>query len=133
MVLDVVSRRKGTGKYPNGHFCKCGNKIVKYSAKQCLKCYRNEVVKPKPKCLHCGKPIRKYTKNKLCYSCFIESISKRRKPTIQYDMEGNIIKKWKSIYEVIKYNPEWESQPIIKASRGERKSAYGFIWKYIVI
>lgn len=50
-------------------------------------------------------------------------------PVFQYDLEGNFIKKWPSANE-IKRVLGLKIQHICEVCRGERKSAYGFIWKY---
>lgn len=51
------------------------------------------------------------------------------KEIFQYDLNGNLLKKWHSsgdIKRVIKL----DSSFIREVARGEKKTAYGFIWKY---
>lgn len=47
----------------------------------------------------------------------------------QYDMDGDFIKKWKNIYEIVKNNEMMKADMINAACSGRKKSAYGFIWK----
>lgn len=51
------------------------------------------------------------------------------KPLLQYDLQGNFIKEWENAVEagkVLGYN----GSSIQRCARGERKSAFGYIWKY---
>ena len=51
------------------------------------------------------------------------------KPILQYDKNGNFIKKWRSIQSIrreLGVNPSHISQ----CARGKLKSAYGFVWIY---
>lgn len=51
-----------------------------------------------------------------------------KKPVNQYDLQGNLIKRWKSIYDAQK---ELKIRNHInEACEGKRKIAYGYIWKY---
>lgn len=54
----------------------------------------------------------------------------RSKPIMQFNLNGNFIKEWECIYEIerelgIKHNN------IIKVCKGERKTAGGYVWKYV--
>jgi hypothetical protein len=64
---------------------------------------------------------------KWCRKC---SISKyRRKSVLQYDLQGNFIKKYESILEAEK---KVGVGGITYCCKGERRSVGGFIWKYCV-
>ena len=53
------------------------------------------------------------------------------KPVLQYDLEGNFIKKWNSVKEILTYlDRPHTAQSIYRCVRGEYKKAYGFKWKY---
>ena len=49
---------------------------------------------------------------------------------LQYDKDGNLVKKWKSMTEILKKNPKYRKSAIYNYMRGETKTAYGYIWKY---
>ena len=67
---------------------------------------------------------RKYNIN---YGNHIEKASNsRKKPILQYDLDGNFIREWPSATDVGK---EVRSN-IGYCIRGRYKTAYGFIWKY---
>lgn len=52
--------------------------------------------------------------------------SSRKKPILQYDLEGNLIREWLSATDVGK-----EAQAnICSCLKGKIKTAYGYIWKY---
>lgn len=53
----------------------------------------------------------------------------RSKPVIQYDMQGNFIRKWLSATEVER-QMGYFNQNIQTCCQGKRKTAYGFKWKY---
>ena len=53
----------------------------------------------------------------------------RNKKVLQYDMNGNFIKEWQGVSVLCK-NKNYSQGTISMCCRGERKSAYGFIWKY---
>jgi hypothetical protein len=58
------------------------------------------------------------------------SAKARSKPVGQYTRDGKLIKVWQSTNEVerqLGFNPG----NISKAARGKRKTAYGYVWKYI--
>lgn len=52
--------------------------------------------------------------------------SHKYKPILQYDLEGNLIKEWRSIAEA---KEEFKGD-ISACVRGKQKTAYGFKWKY---
>jgi len=132
MILDWSDnkRRKTGSQRPK---CKCG-KLIKYKAKECLECYRKRVTKPKPVCKICGKPIRKYTKNKVCIYCFYKVRQGVNKPKsiIKCDLSGKILKKYDSVYHAIRdeKNLTYSQVAIVHNLKGRNKSAYGFLWKY---
>lgn len=49
----------------------------------------------------------------------------------QYDKDGCLIKIWYGTFEIIRENPDYKSPCIINVCKGRKKSAYGYIWKYI--
>lgn len=49
------------------------------------------------------------------------------RPVLQYDLEGNFIKRWRNVKEA---KETLHMCGIDRCCRGERKTAYGFIWKY---
>lgn len=56
-------------------------------------------------------------------------IKSRRKPVIQFTINGDYVREWESMYdaaEELKCNPKY----IKKTCRGEQKSYFGFVWKY---
>lgn len=60
-----------------------------------------------------------------------KSFSGTMKAVLQYDLEGNFIKEWNSIKEINLYFNKSESFPAIgKCCREERKSQFGYAWKY---
>jgi hypothetical protein len=50
----------------------------------------------------------------------------RKKKVLQFDLNGNFIKEWESIYKV---RTELNFS-IDRCLKGERKKANGFLWKY---
>jgi group I intron endonuclease len=55
--------------------------------------------------------------------------TKMKKPVIQFDLEGNIIREWGGFVDVkntLKYDPS----AIRKCCVGKIKTAYGYVWKY---
>ena len=49
---------------------------------------------------------------------------------LQYDKEGNLIKKWKSMTEILKKNSKYRRGAIYHYIKGNSKAAYGYVWKY---
>ena len=56
-----------------------------------------------------------------------KTICKWRKKTLQYDLDGNFIKKWDSALQA---QTELSIFHVDRVCRGERKSAGGYKWKY---
>lgn len=54
---------------------------------------------------------------------------KNKKPIIQCDLEGNIIKEWGSTMEV-QNTLGYPNSNISSVARGKQKTAYGYKWKY---
>ena len=56
----------------------------------------------------------------------------RERPVLQYDKEGNFIKKWDSITkaEISLHPKNKRSTNIVNCCLGKQKSAYGFVWRY---
>lgn len=49
---------------------------------------------------------------------------------LQYDLEGNLIKEWKSINEVLEFNKEYKKESLKKCLNGKYDKMYNFVWKY---
>ena len=94
-----------------------------------------------------GRIVAKETRNKISKSltgqkksnthienmrlCRIGKPTKRCKPVLQYDKEGNFIKEWNKIKEAsIFLNKPKDTSSITQCCRGKIKFAFGFIWKY---
>ncbi len=56
---------------------------------------------------------------------------KTSKPVAQYDTNGNLLKEWPSTVEITRQTG-YDYSCISKCCRGERKTAYGFEWRYAV-
>lgn len=88
---------------------------------------------PKPKPSDFGEKIRK---SKTGHTCFKNPTRNKKikeklsKPVGQYDRKGNLIYKWKSQTQAATSFGKYSSM-ISECCKGKRKSAYGFIWKYI--
>lgn len=54
------------------------------------------------------------------------------KPVNQYDLSGNFIKTWYGGYNIEKEFGKYASSNIFQCAKGNRLSAYGYIWKYFV-
>ena len=69
---------------------------------------------------------RKYNHN---YGTINERISQSQsKPVLQYDLEGNFIKEWKSTMECCRNG--YNQGAVAACCQGKRKTHKGFIWKY---
>ncbi len=58
-----------------------------------------------------------------------KAIDKNKKPVIQYDLLGNVIKTWDCVLYASK-DLNIDNSDIIKCCRGKLKTAGGFIWRY---
>jgi hypothetical protein len=54
----------------------------------------------------------------------------KRRKIYQYDIDGNLIKKWESAMEAENNNCNFKRNGIMRAARGTRKMYNGFIWSY---
>lgn len=55
-----------------------------------------------------------------------------KKEVIQYDLDGNYVKKWDSITGFLKQNNKnLKCSGITSCCQGKQKTAYGFKWKYV--
>jgi len=54
---------------------------------------------------------------------------KNSKPILQYDLQGNFIKEWKSATDASKFLDK-KSSSICECCKNKRKTAYGYKWKY---
>lgn len=59
----------------------------------------------------------------------LRAISLKRKPILQYDLQGNFITEYNSIFQASKIN-NCSCSSISACARGEKKTANGFIWKF---
>ena len=53
------------------------------------------------------------------------------KQVLQYSKDGEFVKEWKSTMDVER-NLRYDHKHISDCCRGKLKSAYGFVWKYII-
>lgn len=53
----------------------------------------------------------------------------KRKIILQFDLDGNFIKEWESIISASKFLKRY-SASIVRALKKQRRTAYGFIWRY---
>lgn len=49
----------------------------------------------------------------------------------QYDLAGNLVKKWNSVEEIVADNPTHKWQNIYAACNGNKPTAYGFMWRRV--
>ena len=64
------------------------------------------------------------------YGTCIERRSKKKsKPVLQYDLEGNFIKEWKSTMECGRNG--YNQGNVVACCQGELKKYKGFIWRYL--
>ena len=57
--------------------------------------------------------------------------TKKATPILQYDLEGNFIKEWAKIDEILKFfNKPRNNSNITSCCKGKTKTAYNYIWKY---
>lgn len=61
-----------------------------------------------------------------------ESISKTKYNILQYDLEGNFIKEWFNLREIIQ-NTNYKKGNIMLCCRKTYKQAYGYKWEYKII
>lgn len=61
-----------------------------------------------------------------------ESLIKTKYNVLQYDLDGNLIKKWFNLREIIQ-NTNYKKSNIQYCCLGKNKTAYGYIWKYSAI
>ena len=48
---------------------------------------------------------------------------------LQFTKEGDLIKEWGSVREILKANPTYKRSGVNSAASGYKKSYMGFIWK----
>lgn len=53
----------------------------------------------------------------------------KSKPIIQYDLEGNFVREWKSATQAAK-ELGFKNAPISKICKQNKGTVYGYIWKY---
>lgn len=53
------------------------------------------------------------------------------KHTLQFSLDGNLIKEWPSVSEICRCNKDYTISNICKCCKGKYKQAYGYIWKYV--
>lgn len=57
--------------------------------------------------------------------------TKKQISVLQYDLQGNLIRKWNKIEEANAFLGKPRDTGITCCCRGKQKTAYGFIWKYV--
>ena len=68
-------------------------------------------------------------KKKLSDAIKKRNVEYSSKPVIQYNLDGNFIKEWKSLADIHR-ELGFKKSSISKCCLGKQKTAYGFIWKY---
>lgn len=58
-----------------------------------------------------------------------ESKVKTKYKVLQYDLEGNLIKEWNNLREIV-MNTDYDKSNIMYCCQGKYKTAYGFKWVY---
>lgn len=53
-----------------------------------------------------------------------------KKPLYQIDLDGNLVRYWDSVKDVIEAHKDWKRQYIDLCVQGKIATAYGFIWKH---
>lgn len=77
-----------------------------------------------------GKKHSQQTKNKIS-KANSGRISNQRKSVLQYDLNGNFVKEWPSITSASLFLGKANGNGhICQCCKGQRKYAFGFIWKY---
>lgn len=74
---------------------------------------------------NCNNPITKQNYSK----CRIGDLSPLAKPIIQFNKNGEFIKKWNCIRDVERLL-NFSNKNISSCCTGKRKTAYGYIWRY---
>lgn len=54
----------------------------------------------------------------------------KRYPILQYDLEMNLIKEWKSLREIERLEPTFSRAKVSQCCKGDKESYANFIWKY---
>lgn len=63
-------------------------------------------------------------------TCVERRSEKQRKYILQFSISGDLIKIWKSLLDITDYLG-FDYSNISKCCRGEKHTAYGYIWKYV--
>lgn len=74
------------------------------------------------------KPRTEEQKEKIRNSILGRKIERHK--ILQYDLDGNLIKEWKSLREIENNNSTLKRNQISKCCKGEKDFYAGFIWKY---
>ena len=61
-----------------------------------------------------------------------ESKVKTKHHVLQYDLNGNLIKKWNNLREII-LNTQYKKSNIMYCCQNKYKTAYGYKWEYLLI
>jgi hypothetical protein len=81
-----------------------------------------------PKNVGNRKPRTEEQKNKIRNA--IKGSKIKRSEVIQYDLNMNLIKEWKSLREIERIDAKMSRSQISKCCKGDKISYAGFIWKY---
>jgi len=49
---------------------------------------------------------------------------------LQYDLNGNFIKEWINIHEIIKHNSKYSNMNLYNSLNRQNRSAYGYVWRF---
>lgn len=116
------------------HIEKCLRKTChRKTAKGYQFIYETEYDKNKDYAIVKKPPYQKMTKEQFSESQRLRSLKaarKSRKPVYQYDINNNLLTVYTCRKDVIDKNPHLKLSGLTKCIYGERKSYYGYIWKY---
>jgi hypothetical protein len=81
-----------------------------------------------PKNVGNRKPRTEEQKEKLRNS--IKGTKIKRSEILQYDLDMNLVKEWKSLREIERIDTTMSRSQIAKCCKGVKETYAGFIWKY---
>lgn len=62
--------------------------------------------------------------------CWKKTAEAKKKPILQYDVNGNLIAEYPSATDASLINKKFKRENIGLVLRGKTKTAYGYVWKY---
>lgn len=60
----------------------------------------------------------------------LKGVKKSRNEILQYDLDMNLVKEWKSLREIERMDTTMSRSQIAKCCKGDKETYAGFIWKY---